>query len=346
MWRCLVLSKKSLNFLILMILITLVASSCGGADPSGTYVWIDVPQDGLSYPDVQPVKVKGHAAGRNGVVRVELYVDGDLWTAIDDPPTEDDLASFQAEWLPPGPGSYTIHAVAYGSDGTPSEYDQARITLGMETPMPVIEAVPIISITPTLTDTPTPPPVSGASIAFWADPESIDAGSCADIKWQVDEVKSVVFGGVEQPFEGSYKACLCHSETYTLTVTHLDESVEKPKVYLNVVGSCADTTPPPSPLQAVPANGLSLSCRSKQDLVWQPVSDESGISQYQVQAQRHSGDNNWKEVTGSVFGGISGKTLNLSVDCGWYFRWKVRAVDGEGNVGPWSGWWNFVVNLE
>ena len=51
----------------------------------------------------------------------------------------EDLASFQAEWLPPGPGSYTIHAVAYGPDGAPSEYDETRITLGMDTPTPVVE---------------------------------------------------------------------------------------------------------------------------------------------------------------------------------------------------------------
>jgi len=336
--------KKSLKYILPMILVSLLISSCGGT-ASGTYVWIDVPVDGLSYPDVQPVNVEGHAAGRDGINRVELFVDGNLWTTIDDPPTDDELASFEAEWLPPGPGSYTIHAVAYGPDGAPSEYDETRITLGMETPTPVVEAVPLIPITPTLTDTPTLVPAPVANVTFWADPETIDAGNCTNISWQAENVKSLVFGGVEQEMEGVFNACLCKNETYTLTVTNLDDSVEKLKANINVVGTCADTTPPPAPNPGAPGNGASLTCRSYQDVGWGVVSDESGISQYQLKVQRHSGDNNWTDIPGSVFSGISGTAKNISVECGWYYRWQVRAVDGEGNVGAWSNWWQFVINL-
>jgi len=175
--------KKSLRFLLPIILLTLLVSSCG-VGASGTYVWIDVPVDGLSFPDVQPVNVEGHATGREGIARVELFVDGELWITIDDPPTVDTLANFQAEWLPPGPGSYIIHAVAYGSDGEPSEYDETRISFGINTPTPTSTVKPVISITPTITDTPPPPPQPEASVSFWADPETIDAGNCTDIRWQ------------------------------------------------------------------------------------------------------------------------------------------------------------------
>jgi hypothetical protein len=348
-----VLPKKSLRFLFAIILLPLLITSCNGAAPSGTYVWIDVPVDGLSYPDVQPVNVEGHATGNDSITRVELYVDGDLWSTIEDPPTEDTLANFQAEWLPPGPGSYTIHAIAYGSDGAPSEYDETHIRVGLETPTPVITVTPtltytptpVISITPTLTDTPTPLPMPETNVLFWADPETIDAGACTDIHWQAQGVKNLVFGGVEQAMEGVFQTCLCKNETYTLTATNLDDSVEKLKVNINVVGTCGDNTPPPAPVQQVPSNGLSIACKSYQNLVWLPVSDESGISQYQVKAQRHSGDNNWTNVAGSTFNGITGKSYNMYVECGWYYRWQVRAVDGEGNVGPWSNWWQFVINL-
>jgi len=63
-----VLSEKSLRFLLPMILLALLLTSCGGAAPSGTYIWIDVPIDGLSFPDVQPIMVKGHATGDTGLV--------------------------------------------------------------------------------------------------------------------------------------------------------------------------------------------------------------------------------------------------------------------------------------
>ena len=339
------LFRKSV-LLILGVIIAMAVSGCGGAVSSGTYVWIDVPVDGLAYPDVQPVKIEGHAAGAEGIAKIELFVDGDLWQTIEDPPMDEELASFEAEFLPPGPGAYTIHAVAYGGGGSASEYDETHITLGMDTPTPVPTLTPVISLTPTVTDTPTPPPEPEASVAFWADPETIDAGGCTDLKWQAENVKSVVFGGVEQDFEGSYRSCLCKSETYTLTVTYLDDSVEKLKANINVVGTCADTTPPPVPNQTTPGNGSSLSCRSYLNLGWSPVSDDSGIAEYQVKAQRHGGDNNWQNVSGSVFSGIGGTSYNMYVECGWYYRWQVRAVDGEGNVGNWSSWWNFVINLE
>ena len=339
------LLKKSLKYLIAILLVTLLITGCGGK-PSGTYVWIDVPVDGLTYAEVQPVKVKGHAAGRAGIAKIELFVDGELWTTIDDPPHVEELASFEAEWLPPGPGLYTIHAVAYSSDGEPSQYDETHISLGMKTPTPTLTPTSTLTPTPVITDTPTPSPTPVSSAAFWADSETVNAGFCTDLHWEAENVKSVVFGGVEQELEGIFEVCLCNPETYTLTVTYTDDSVEKLKANISVVGTCADTTPPSAPNPSSPGNGASLSCRSFQDLGWGVVSDPSGISQYQVKVQRHSGDNNWTNIPGSVFTGISGTAKNISVGCGYYYRWQVLAVDGEGNVGPWSSWSSFVVNLE
>ena len=74
---------------------------------------------------------------------------------------------------------------------------------------------------------------------------------------------------------------------YTLTVTHLDGTEEKRTVDINVTGSCVtptatsppqDTTPPPAPSPAVPGNGLTLSCKSSQSLVWLPVDDPSHLA--------------------------------------------------------------------
>jgi hypothetical protein len=96
----------------------------------------------------------------------------------------------------------------------------------------------------------------------------------------------------------------------------------------------------------VPADGLTLSCRGSQNLVWVPVTAPSGIAQYQVQVQRHSGDGNWQDVPGSAFSGISGKNYTVPVECGWYYRWRVRAVAGNGSTSEWSGWRQFTVTLE
>lgn len=336
------LSQKSLRYLIPIILIALLITGCNAGSPSRTYVWIDVPRDGLTFPVLQPVKVEGHATGSDGVARIELYVDGELWRGLDDPPVEDDLARFEIEWLPPGLGVYTLQAVAYGESGEASAFDQAVISFGEETATPV----PVISVTPTITDTPTPVPQEGPIVQFWAAPETIDAGDCTDIHWLVENAQKVVIGGQEQPLEGVLQVCLCQGETYTLTVTDQEGKEVKHRVNITVVGNCDDNQAPPAPTLSLPGNGATLGCRSYQDLVWSAVTDDSGISQYQLSVQRHYGDFNWVDVPGSVFTGISGTSKNIPVDCGYYFRWRVLAVDGAGNPGPWSNWWQFTVNLE
>ena len=153
--------------------------------------------------------------------------------------------------------------------------------------------------------------------------------------------------------------CFCSTQTYILHVTDLNGVEQTQQLTVQVNGACvtpsplepsvtpttpADSTPPPAPVLAVPDNGLTLACRATQSLVWQPVSDPSGIARYEIQVQRHSGDINWKDVTGSIFS-TSDKFMNLSVECGWYYRWRVRAVDGAGNVGSWSGWSQFSVTI-
>ncbi len=98
------------------------------------------------------------------------------------------------------------------------------------------------------------------------------------------------------------------------------------------------------PSRLVPSNGLSMACKGSQNLVWLPVDDPSGIAEYSVQVQRHSGNGNWQDAPGGG-SGIQGKQTGVSVECGWTYRWRVSAVDGAGNEGGWSGWSEFSVLL-
>jgi hypothetical protein len=191
----------------------------------------------------------------------------------------------------------------------------------------------------------------GGDVQFWADPESITAGACTEIRWHAANVKAVAFGGASQPLDGSYEACLCEDERYTLIVTHLDGREERRTLDIAVEGACvtevpADTTPPPVPEPAVPSNGLNIACKGSQTLAWLPVNDPSKIAEYRVQLQRHSGNGSWQGASGSPFTGISGKQISVDVECGWYYRWRVRAVDGVGNESAFSGWSEFTITLE
>jgi len=357
---------------IYTIMILLFCSACGLQPASSTYVWIDVPVNNLVLVDVQPVLIEGHAASPGGISQVEVFIDGALLTTIDNPPGSDDLAKFSAEWIPEQTGTYVIQTVAYGQDGSASEPDTAAIQIGGKVPVtpptpPVVSVTPIISITPpitpviisvtpTNTDTPTPTPTNTSTaipepvIEFWADPDEIDAGDCTNLRWNLANVRTVVFGGVEQPFSGSDQECLCEDRAYSLKVTLLDGTVMERSASVNVNGTCAtevppDTTPPPVPSPQVPANGLSIACKASQTLAWLPVSDPSKIREYQVEIQRSSDNSSWSAAPGSPKTGLTDKTTNVSVECGWYYRWRVRAIDGVGNTSAWSGWSIFVINL-
>jgi hypothetical protein len=190
--------------------------------------------------------------------------------------------------------------------------------------------------------------VPGATVEFWADPAEINAGECTDIRWHTANVMGVVFGGISQPLDGSYEACLCDGERYSLAITHLDGSTEKRIVDVAVNGDCITPEPvdgegPPAPQPAVPANGLAIACKGSQTLAWLPVDDPSGIAEYQVQVSRHSGDGIWYPV--AILDGIMGKQTSLDVECGWNYQWRVQALDNAGNDSGWSEWFEFSILL-
>ncbi len=105
-----------------------------------------------------------------------------------------------------------------------------------------------------------------------------------------------------------------------------------------------DTTPPPAPQPMVPADGLQLSCRARQTLVWLPVSDPSGIAGYDVLLEYEVTPGVWK--TAATWGLAQGKQVTAEVQCGVRYRWQVRAYDGAGNPSPWSDLAHFAVALQ
>ena len=452
-------SRQCFELFIILTLVGSLISACAGPAAGATLVWIDVPLDGLFLSGIQTINIDGHATSPGGVSRVEIWTNGVLLTTLNSPPADGDLASFHYEWTPSEYGGYTIQALAFGTDGTASEPDSARVLFervlvdalplcavdALAAPLLIspadgatVESDPVLTWSypnepcrphsykidisedesfsdlrwgfgtlddnetsrswplaagecyfwraqayvpdefgPTssvwsfcvteaaITETPTPitPPSLEPIVQFWADPTQIQAGACTTIKWHVENVQSIIFGGIQQDFDGSYKDCLCKNERYSLTVTYLDGSQKKHTVDIGVSGVCEtpapednnpppvepppsteDTTPPPVPSPAVPANGLELSCRSTQTLAWLPVSDPSGISGYYVKLEIQVKPGQWKSAGG--YGPISDKQVSINVQCGGIYRWMVRAQDGAGNFSNWSAPSTFSINLD
>lgn len=208
----------------------------------------------------------------------------------------------------------------------------------------------IVESTPTPTTSPTPDVITAPEIQFWAEPSTINAGGCTEINWLVKNAESVFFDGDQQPFKGSFEDCLCSDQRYTLTVFRYDGSQEKRTVDITVVGECVtptvpDDTPPQPPVPSVPANNLDLTCRSSQNLAWLPVQDPSGIEGYYGELERRASPNE-KFSPVLKWGLVASKQYSVNVECGWYYRWRVRAEDGAGNVGNWSTWSQFSVLLQ
>ena len=105
-----------------------------------------------------------------------------------------------------------------------------------------------------------------------------------------------------------------------------------------------DTTPPPAPSPIAPTGGPTLGCAGSVLLSWDAVTDPSGIAGYTVEVQRSSDQATWSAASGSPYTTDLTKQP-IAVECGWYYRWRVRATDGEGNVGSYSGWASFAITL-
>ncbi|TET55321.1 MAG: hypothetical protein E3J64_00460 [Anaerolineales bacterium] len=82
-------------------------------------------------------------------------------------------------------------------------------------------------------------------------------------------------------------------------------------------------------------------------LNWNSVSDPSGIGEYQVEMQdRYWLTPPWLTFSASPWTELGGTSLGVGgITCGDEYRWRVRAVDGAGNPGPWSGWAQFSVTI-
>jgi hypothetical protein len=102
--------------------------------------------------------------------------------------------------------------------------------------------------------------------------------------------------------------------------------------------SVADTTPPPRPKQLAPANGAVLST-SRVNLRWSKVTDDIGPVTYsfEIQNRRSNGTyGNTQIIKGLKATSYSARVLQVRR------RWRVWAVDAEGNKSTMSPWRTYI----
>lgn len=109
-----------------------------------------------------------------------------------------------------------------------------------------------------------------------------------------------------------------------------------------------DNTPPPVPSIDRPKNDYNFSCPSPGSIIfeWNKPSDPSGITRYVIRLQGSVEKGGpWSNIsTYSVPGVLTKSNATSRVNpCNtfFYFRWRIRAEDGAGNIGSWSTWQYF-----
>jgi hypothetical protein len=87
--------------------------------------------------------------------------------------------------------------------------------------------------------TPKPPSDAQADIRFWADGESLQAGSCTRVHWHVANVSAYwVNGQAGVGADGSFQTCPCQDETHSLRVQLRDGSEQNLSITIKVAGQC------------------------------------------------------------------------------------------------------------
>lgn len=217
-----------------------------------------------------------------------------------------------------------------------------RTTVPTSTPTRVATSTPtLVTRTPVpSTPTRTPTLVPPATANLRADKTALVRGECTTLRWEVQNATAVYLDGQGVAGTGTRQVCPQQNTPYTLHVEAVRGNLDR-TVTINV-SAPPDTTPPPVPDPQVPANNLQVACKANQTLAWLPVTDPTGPVNYDVRLERQVGSN-WNPVR--TWGTLADKQVEAPIQCGYRYRWSVRARDGAGNYSSWSEWSYFTVPL-
>jgi hypothetical protein len=125
---------KRAMLILLSTTLVLVAAACspGGSKnvaKPGPRSWIDAPLPDSNLPSGQ-VLVVSHSSDLAHVAQIELSVNGGVVRADPSSDSAATLVTTTQQWMPPGPGNYTLRVRAQNSAGLWGDYAQVVVTTG------------------------------------------------------------------------------------------------------------------------------------------------------------------------------------------------------------------------
>jgi len=334
----------------------------------GSSAKIVSPADGAQLGVGELIDIQSSISDPGGAGQVYLIVNGE-------PLREDNLTTpmqsgtMYQPWRPTEPGKYTLQVVVITSGGSTLESNivtvyvdgesqpQAEITI---TPtVPTVEEI-TITITPTLTETITPTPTETITPTPTQGAPTATADQDANCRFGPSQVYHVIGHLLQNQtapivgrntdsswwvIERTDGAGTCWIWDGTVTVSGDTSGVPviqpppPPTDTPTPTPSPTPTAPPPltAPTPISPTGTQNCAnVTGGVDLMWTMVSHPNGIDHYE-----------WElEGPGGPQSGSSGSTLasTSGLSCaGSNYQWRVRAVDGIGNIGPWSNYASFNV---
>jgi hypothetical protein len=250
-------------------------------------------------------------------------------------------------------------------------------------PSPTAEGTATTTATPTLTQEPLSPVLSAPGLLEPSDESSQACGDSVLLRWEGatdDDTIDVVYAWeVDEATSDEEEAEYTDFETgrtettsdrlldltcdrwYRWRVRGIDEDElpgpfsEYARFYVQAQAtptptSTPDITAPEPPELVAPRNDQILACDETVRFVWNEAEDPAGIDIYELEILRSnnkdgSGGYRFYRALQSTTTSIALSNFECPFDTTWY-RWKVRAIDSEGNEGDYSGTQTFRLEAE
>ncbi|NQU30320.1 MAG: hypothetical protein HQ525_06595 [Anaerolineae bacterium] len=332
--------RQYLFKIVVALVFTLLLASCTlpeNASIDGTQsIQLVQPQDGAQFNVGEEVSVISTFSDPGGAQGVILEVNG-VGTRDDKLYAPMFQGNMDQPWRPIQNGPATLCVYLSTSDGKFIRSNCVTVTIGAvkrptSTAWVTITPQMELTTTPTLTFTPGAPTATANQDANCRLGPSVDYG----VKGNLLTNQSAPITGrnvdsswwvIQIPGSGD---CWIWDGTVTIA---------------GDISQVAVITPPPAPIAITPLTAPSqispsgtLNCADASGgvtLKWSAVSHPNGIDHYEWVLEGPISD------SGST-GSTQASTLTLSC-AGANYQWRARAVDGKGNIGPWSSFMQFNV---
>jgi hypothetical protein len=376
---------KTRGYLVIALALLLGACNYAGGGrgdgrPAAPQAWIDQPLEGSQFLLGDTIPIQWHASGDDGLRVVEVRANGELLDTADTLDGDFDayalLVRGELDWAPARAGEYLIQVEPTGPDDVVGIAAENRVHVYADGGTIAGMVATDFNLDGDAQDE-GEGPLEGATVivVYCGDKLSMRTDERGRFEFTnvpigictiVAEKPGWFFAGthpaeLDRPIHVQSDPELPTSLTFYLsqeaTPTPEPTAAPTPLPFIPTVPPVIvatmiptalppDTQAPPAPTIISPQGGVLLGCLDSIVLRWNAVSDASGIDIYQVRLNiSYDNGATWSGVGTWELDSLTSVGVEDQTDCGNLYRWRVRARDNAGNLGPYSPFATFGIAL-